>query len=90
MGSEVFKPDEWDAFGEFVEESGYHRAFVTPLKDVEIDGVQIKKGERIRIEESWKFSAEEIQQLWNQAGLAANTVFGISRGDYGTFCLSAS
>ena len=85
LGTEAFKADEWDAFGEFVEEDGYHRAFVSPLKDVVIDGVELKKGERIRIEESWKFSAEEIQHLWNESGLVANTVFPTSRGDYGTY-----
>lgn len=85
LGFEAFKSDEWDAFGEFVEEDGYHRAFVSPLKDVTIDGIELKKGERIRIEESWKFSAEEIQHLWNEAGLTANTVFPTSRGDYGAY-----
>lgn len=87
MGFEAFKAGEWDAFGEFVEEGGYHRAFVSPLKDVVVDGVELKKGERIRIEESWKFSTEEIQHLWNETGLVANTVFPTARGDYGTYKL---
>lgn len=85
MGTEAFKLDNWEHRGEFVEKDGYHRAFVAPLKDVVIDGVQVKKGERIRIEESWKFSKEEIQHLWNEAGLIPNTVFSTARGDYGTF-----
>lgn len=85
LGTEAFKLDEWDAFGEFVEKDGYHRAFVSPLKDVIVDGVELKKGERIRIEESWKFSADEIDRLWNESGLVANTVFGTSRGDYGMY-----
>lgn len=85
LGFEAFKAEEWDAFGEFVEEDGYHRAFVSPIKDVIIDGIELKKGERIRIEESWKFSTEEIQHLWDQSGLTANTVFPTSRGDYGMY-----
>jgi uncharacterized SAM-dependent methyltransferase len=87
LGTEAFKPDEWEHCGEFVEKDGYHRAFVSPLKDVVIDGVQLKKGERIRIEESWKFSTEEIEHLWSEAGLVPTTVFSTSRGDYGMFYL---
>ncbi|KAJ4301696.1 hypothetical protein N0V90_003789 [Kalmusia sp. IMI 367209] len=88
LEAEAFKPEEWNAFGEFVEKDGYHRAFVSPLKDVIIDGVQLRKGERIRIEESWKFSTEEIQHLWNEAKLVANSVFSNSRGDYGLHLVS--
>jgi len=83
MGADIFNADEWDAFGEYVEDSGYHRAFVSPLRDVVVDDVELQKGERIRIEESWKFSADEIQHLWNEAGLVSNTVFSNSGGDYG-------
>ncbi|KAJ4352528.1 uncharacterized protein N0V89_007877 [Didymosphaeria variabile] len=88
LGTEAFKLDEWEHRGEFVEKDGYHRAFVSPLKDVVIDGVQLKKGERIRIEESWKFSTEEIEHLWSAAGLVPNTVFSTSRGDYGLHFVS--
>lgn len=83
----AFDLDEWEAIGEFDKESGRHHAFVSPLKDVIVDGVSISKGERIRIEESYKYSRDEIQRLWDGAGLAPNTIWGNSKGDYGEDCL---
>ena len=80
-----FDLDSWEAIGEFDPIHGRHHAFVSPLKDVTIDGVFIPKGERIRIEESYKYSRDEIQHLWEATGLADNTVFSNSRGDYGEY-----
>jgi EasF-like predicted methyltransferase len=83
MGNETFKSDEWEVIGEFDKQAGRHHAFVAPLKDVDIEGIRIPKGERIRIEESYKYSREEILELWEGAGLAENSVWSNSRGDYG-------
>jgi EasF-like predicted methyltransferase len=84
MGKTVFDLEQWDAVGSYSETAGGHQAFVSPRCDVEIDGVQILKGERIRIEESYKYSIEEIEHLWVEAGLVGNTVFSNSKGNYGT------
>ena len=83
MDRETFKLDEWEVIGEFDENAGRHHAFVAPLKDVVIEDVKILKGERIRIEESYKYSREEILKLWEGAGLAENAVWSNDRGDYG-------
>ena len=83
MGKTIFNPDDWEAIGEYDEVAGRHHAFVSPLKDVVADGVSVPKGERIRIEESYKYSREEIQRLWDGAGLVENTVWSNSKGDYG-------
>jgi uncharacterized SAM-dependent methyltransferase len=64
-------------------QAGRHHAFVSPLKDVVVDGVSISRGERIRIEESYKYSRDEILRLWHEAGLVENTIFGNSMGNYG-------
>jgi len=85
MEKETFKLDEWEVIGEFDEEAGRHHAFVSPLRDVLIEGVKISKGERIRIEESYKYSREEILELWEGAGLAENAVWSTDKGDYGKF-----
>ncbi|KAF2659086.1 hypothetical protein K491DRAFT_675797 [Lophiostoma macrostomum CBS 122681] len=79
----AFKLDEWEAIGEFDEQAGRHHAFVSPLKDVVVDGVSIPQGERIRIEESYKYSRDEVLRLWHEAGLVENTIFGTSLGNYG-------
>lgn len=82
-GKPLFNLDEWEAIGEFDIKAGRHHAFVAPLRDVVVDGVPVRKGERIRIEESYKYSREEALHLWEQAGLTESTVWSNSAGDYG-------
>ncbi|KAH7130122.1 C-type lectin protein [Dendryphion nanum] len=88
MEDSVFKLEDWEAIGEYDVKDGGHHAFVSPLKDVVVDGVSIPQGERVRIEESNKFSRQEILDLWEGSQLAANTVFTNSRGDYGLHLVS--
>lgn len=83
MGEKAFDMEHWKVIGEYDEEAGRHHAFVSPQKDVVVDGVPISQGERVRIEESYKFSREEVMQIWNNAQLAANTVWANQIGDYG-------
>jgi uncharacterized SAM-dependent methyltransferase len=83
MGDTVFHPNDWEAVGEYDVENGCHRACVSPLKDVEITGVKIVKGERIKIEESHKYSRVETERLWEESGLVENTVWSTSTADYG-------
>jgi uncharacterized SAM-dependent methyltransferase len=83
MNQTVFAIEDWEAIGEFDEKAGRHHAFVSPRKDVVIDGVHIARGERVRIEESYKYSRDEILELWEKARLAGNTVWSNSKGDYG-------
>lgn len=84
MGEEVFKLSDWEAIGEYDQRAGRHHAFVSPRRDVVVDGVAIAQGERIRIEESYKYSREEVQELWEGAKVAENIVWANSKGDYGT------
>lgn len=83
MGESAFNREDWEVIGEYDQDAGRHHAFVSPLKDVVVDGVSISKGERVRIEESYKFSRKEIMQLWEGSKLAANAVWSNSKGDYG-------
>lgn len=57
--------------GEYVydDEGGRHQAFVTPLRDVVVLGHQIKQFERIKIEQSLKYSPMGSEKLWKLAGL---------------------
>lgn len=87
MNETIFNVEDWEAIGEYDKEVGRHHAFVAPRKDVVIDGVHIPRGERIRIEESYKYSRDEILRLWEGAKLAGNTVWSNSRGDYGELWL---
>ncbi|MCJ1312598.1 hypothetical protein MMC25_006272 [Agyrium rufum] len=82
MGKEVFDIDDWYVVGEYDSAAGRHHAFVIPNKDVAIEGVHIKAGEHVRIEESYKYSPSQVDALWEAAGLAPYAVFGDSSGQY--------
>ncbi|KAF2143838.1 uncharacterized protein K452DRAFT_268274 [Aplosporella prunicola CBS 121167] len=88
LGREAFKREEWEVIGEFDSLNGRHHAFVSPLKDVTIDGVAIEAGERIRIEESYKYSSDEIIQLWEDSKVAEGSFWSTSRGDYALHMVS--
>lgn len=52
IGYEAFDPEDWTATGEYDSVGNRHRAFVVPKRDVTVEGVLVKQGERVRIEES--------------------------------------
>jgi formylglycine-generating enzyme required for sulfatase activity len=83
MGKNAFNLEDWDVIGEYDTQAGRHHAFVSPRKDVVVEGVHISKGERVRIEESYKYSRDEIVQLWEGAKLAEINMWPNSKGDYG-------
>ncbi|KAL8980529.1 MAG: hypothetical protein Q9205_004413 [Flavoplaca limonia] len=82
LGKAVFKMEDWKVIGEFDEPAGRHQAFYTPIKDLVIDGVYIKAGEKIRVEESHKYSAVQGSELWQAAGLVEQASYGNSMDDY--------
>lgn len=82
IGHEEFKEGLWNALGEYDEIAGRHQAFYVPAKDVVIDGVQIRGGEKIRFEESYKYSRLQSAQLWRKSGLVTQSRFQNSRDDY--------
>ncbi|KAB2579379.1 Ergothioneine biosynthesis protein 1 [Lasiodiplodia theobromae] len=88
LGSEQFKPGEWEVIGEYDAQNGRHHAFVSPLKDVTVDGIRIRSGERLRIEESYKYSAEETRQLWETGQVAEGCKWTNKTGDYGLHLVS--
>ncbi|KAF2020110.1 hypothetical protein BU24DRAFT_341702 [Aaosphaeria arxii CBS 175.79] len=88
MDGPGFEIEDWEVIGEYDQKAGRHHAFVSPKKNIVIDDVLLKQGERIRIEESYKFSKEELVQLWDQAAMVENTAWMNARGDYGLHLIS--
>ncbi|KAF2423652.1 hypothetical protein EJ08DRAFT_595743 [Tothia fuscella] len=82
LGYEAFVAKEWKVIGEYDRSAGRHHAFVSPIKDVTIDGVMIPAGERIRIEESYKYSERDVARLWGTAGLVEGAKWSNRTGDY--------
>lgn len=82
LGKGVFRLEDWAVIGEYDEVAGRHQAFYSPLKDLVIDGIYIAAGEKIRVEESYKYSSSQSDELWRQAGLVEQTRFANSSNDY--------
>ena len=86
LGYEAFNPDIWKAVGQYDRKRSRHQAFVTPEIDVTVEGANIKKGEKVRIEESHKWPFRRAERLWYEA-CAKNSViegsfFSNSGGNY--------
>jgi len=71
LGERIFKLDEWKVIGEYAydSEGGRHQAFYAPLYDIHFKDIHFKASERIQVEQSLKYSAEEASQLWEKSGL---------------------
>lgn len=85
LGKDVFVLDQWDITGIYNEKEGRHEAFITPLQDVVVEGTTCHKGERLRIEEAYKYSKEEATTLWRCAGLMEKHNWANGQVDYGEF-----
>lgn len=88
LGKEVFKLEDWTAFGKYNAALGAHQAFVSPKVDVEVLGVAVARNEWVQIEESYKYSPTQANKLWQQAGVVESVRWPNDAGDYGRFCLS--
>ncbi|KAL8830323.1 MAG: hypothetical protein Q9170_005780 [Blastenia crenularia] len=86
----IFKLGDWKVIGEYDTAAGRHQAFYSPLKDLVIDGVYITAGERVRVEESYKYSSLQSDELWRNAGLAQRKCFGNRSNDYYMHILARS
>lgn len=75
MGKEVFRKEDWKVVGEYDEVAGRHQAFYSPVRDVMVEGTLIRAGEKIRVEESYKYSLLQSNELWQRAGLMVQARF---------------
>ena len=82
LGKKMFHLEDWEVIGEYDEIVGRHQAFVVPKKDLQFDNIYFAAGERIRIEESYKYSALEVERLWENAGFTSGATFADQMGQY--------
>lgn len=82
MGKVIFRKEEWKVLGEYDEEAGRHQAFYSPVRDVVVEGTLIEAGEKIRVEESYKYSILQSNELWQRAGLMVQARFGNRINEY--------
>ena len=87
LGYEAFILTDWEAVGEYDRQGSRHRAFVVPKTDVTVAGVFIKKSEKVRIEESYKWPADEAERLFRYSGAKSGVMAGTSfSNEEGTYC----
>ena len=89
VGKKVFNRSDWKIIGEYDEDAGRHQAFYSPVRDVVVEGIPIKAGERIRFEESYKYSLLQSGELWRHAGLMELARFGNRINEYRKWIFSA-
>lgn len=84
LGYEAFKQTEWEVLGEFVKVENKHMASYVALADVEIEGISIKKGEKMPFEHAHKFAGQLSDSLWHDAALIPAAVYTDASGNHGT------
>lgn len=85
IGHAAFNQDEWAVKCEYVKQTNKHQASYVALKNVTIDGVEIKEGEMLPFEHSYKFVEDESDRLWHEAGLVSKAVYSDSTGNHSTW-----
>ncbi|UNI16639.1 Ergothioneine biosynthesis protein 1 [Purpureocillium takamizusanense] len=85
-GEKVFDVDEWVVIGEYVydDQGGRHQAFVAPVRETTVLGSVVKARERVKIEQSLKYSKLGAEKLWKGAGLVEEAVW-TRHGEYGEY-----
>ncbi|CAG8949217.1 hypothetical protein HYFRA_00004841 [Hymenoscyphus fraxineus] len=71
LGEQAFDPNDWEVIGEYVYDStgSRHQASYAPKHDIMYKDILIKAEERVKVEESLKYSAKDAVELWEAAGL---------------------
>ncbi|KAK5991381.1 Ergothioneine biosynthesis protein 1 [Cladobotryum mycophilum] len=84
FGEEVFHLDDWKVIGEYIydEDGGRHQAFVSPIRETVVLGSIIPSHERVKIEQSLKYSRTGVDKLWKMAGLD-EIAYWNKNGEYG-------
>ena len=88
LGKQEFNVQDWQVVGEYSRTKGGHHAHVSPLRNTRIDGVELKAGEQIFIEQSLKYVDLERTQLWEAAGLIEGASWMSSDSTYGQLSLT--
>ena len=85
LGENVFTIEDWNIIGEYVydSEGARHQAFYAPKRDIHYKNICFKSQERIRVEQSWKFSVRDSEGLWSSSGLEEVQEWSLVSNAYG-------
>ena len=82
LGYELFKQQDWEIVGEFDDQQKRHQAFVSPKKDIDIQGFKFEAGERIRLEDAFKYCRSRRSLLWDESGLVLRASYKHNDSEY--------
>lgn len=85
LGYKAFKLDEWKVQGEYDQVGERHRAFLIPQKDLKVEGISLEQGEKVRIEESYKYNHEQAMNLFTEAGVIESARWTSDVGKVGSY-----
>ncbi len=82
LGYEAFKPDEWEVEGLYDEKANKHQASYVAIETIKGKDFAFEKGEKIHLEDAFKYSTAETDALWHSAGLIPQMTYGNKTDDY--------
>jgi len=82
LGYKAFKQEDWEIVGRYSEVEGRHEAFYRALVDVSVSETKFKKGDMLKLEDAYKYSANQSDKLWHAARLVKHTAFANHLDDY--------
>lgn len=87
LGENIFDVKDWTVIGEYVYDTqgGRHQAFYSPNRDIVVQDVLIKAGERVKVEVSLKYSPEETAKLFEDAGMREVQKWSASSDEYSKY-----
>ena len=85
LGKRVFNLADWKVIGRYNSTKHCHQAYYKATTDVVVEGLVVMAGDQIRVEESYKYSQQQRNELWNRAGLVSKASYGNGSDDYREF-----
>ena len=81
-GKRMFDPGDWAVVGKYNCTKQCHQAFYRAKRSIFVEGVEFKAGDQIRVEESYKYSRSQRDELWKCAGLEPKAIFANKDDNY--------
>jgi EasF-like predicted methyltransferase len=76
IGSKIFKQEDWAIEGLYNEMKDRHEASYVSLKDISTGRFSFHKGEKLHLENAYKYGQDQSDLLWRSAGLISQTAYG--------------
>lgn len=82
LGYEAFKQNEWAVRGKYDKDEHKHEALYVALTDVKTQDFSVKKDTELSFEHAYKYTQEQSDQLWHDAGLIPQACYSDSTNEY--------